>query len=99
MSIPSWAKVGAKVVCVDDSYDCTGAGKEPLITAGTVYTVESISDPYIRLLEVEGAFSRYGGYRWRRFRPLVTRSQEQDIAEHFARHLHQNASRKTEERV
>lgn len=113
MSIPSWCRVGAKVVCVDAS-PRVGARARDLdgLTRGVVYTIRSVFEEdgelclrlaeIVRPIRIEDILENYGtenGFAATRFRPLVTRSQEQDIAEHFSHHLHQRASRKTEERV
>lgn len=82
MSIPSWARVGAKVVCVDAGPGPVRHSVAPLVK-GTLYTIAStewgsvIEAPIIRIVESRGRFGLF------RFRPLVTRTQEQDISAYF----------------
>jgi hypothetical protein len=88
LSIPSWAVKGAKIVCVDSqSID----GGSFYLTNGKVYEVVTTSAPFVRVIDDRG---KLGGWHISHFRPLVTRSQEQDIAEHFAGHLHQRVPEK-----
>lgn len=85
MSLPSWARVGAKVVCVD----AVGA---PELVERQTYTIEAIDDVPLRLgglgvwlVEVsimQNAVGSYYGFRLSRFRPLVT--IEDDITTYFA---------------
>jgi len=98
-SIPAWARVGAKVVCVKvGEWSNTHPGeKHPRF--GDVLTVrEGIflgGELYLRFAEIRNPPVRYapglgffeGSYFIDRFRPLVARTAEQDIAEHFAHHL------------
>lgn len=86
MSIPSWAKVGAKVVCVDGE-DTSGA-----LLSGVVYTVDGISgDRYGVFLHIEAARlnDATDGNAWlvSRFRPVSERTAKDDISEHFAVYL------------
>jgi hypothetical protein len=100
-SIPSWARKGAKVVCVDD-----GPGRRPCLfpglldglTKGRVYTVRRVAPdwyyghPVIFLVEfvrpIDGEPSETG-YDIRRFRPLVsTKTEAEDLAK-FSHHLTQ----------
>lgn len=82
--IPSWARVGAKVVCVD------ARGASELDERGT-YTISRIDDGFaiggIGVWLVEAApisvrWHNYQGFRLSRFRPLVT--LEDDITTYFA---------------
>jgi hypothetical protein len=93
--IPSWARVGAKVVCVDGDFSrfpskllgC--APNRPV--AGITYTVRRVREypkgVFILLEEIRNPWSDYG--RWHgeaqfglgRFRPLV--ALEDDISTHF----------------
>lgn len=89
----AWAKPGVKCVCVDAD------GSETLVHGG-VYTVRStcVAGPLwadagsvgLRLYEIILPVDRLDGiepgYRVSRFRPLVTRTQEQDL-ELFLPHL------------
>lgn len=101
MSVPSWCRVGAKCICIDD-----GVHEEWLsphikyrdgldgLTKGEIYTVrdtffDEIEQSWrVRLVEiVRGTFMGIeDGYVSFRFRPLV--SLEDDIATHFEHHLH-----------
>jgi hypothetical protein len=88
-TLPSWARVGAKVVCVDAAG--SGADKTPL-TEGATYTIRSVTPALtlsttcagIRLAEItNGICAR--GWEWHynitRFRPLVDdEAQERDAA-------------------
>jgi hypothetical protein len=88
--LPSWAKVGARVVCVNDGWT---TDPSPL-SKGAVYTVVGIASDFAK----HGEFAGLGtcptfllketknptlgnGFNIARFRPLVTRSLEQDIAQ------------------
>lgn len=90
--IPSWARVGAKVVCVDDAGgpDKWTEGDGP--ARGCIYTIvralvadDGLVD--IHLAEIRRgplARARWGndvGYSVHRFRPLIT--QQDDIEAHF----------------
>jgi len=81
-AIPAWARVGAKVVCVDDSRG--DANHAPGYVKGAVYIISDVwvvgATPACRLT----AFPR-GDARLNRFRPLIT--IEDDIATHFRQHL------------
>lgn len=90
--IPSWARRGAKVVCVADSWTDVVWG-ETAPTKGSVLTIR----------EIRGSFSSRGGldlmfeeivnrplayydgtlecgFHHSRFRPLITRTEQQDLA-------------------
>ena len=87
--IPSWAVKGAKVVCINSRppWWC-GVGDPVLVPVeGEVYEISALGDfgGQCGLLLV--GMGELDFWHCRRFRPLVTRSQEQDIAEHFAHHL------------
>lgn len=99
MSIPSWAIKGAKVVCIDDKphgWTVGGAaadGDMDGLTIGVIYTIREFGltmwfgMPTIRLEEIirilRGRDKEEAGYAITRFRPLVTRTQEQDISAYF----------------
>lgn len=84
-----WAVPGAKVVCVDPSFD--GIEPDVLVNRG-IYTIKDVFlsvgtagrfaglSPEVVLYEVENPHSSGGGFAIERFRPLIVRSQEQDIA-------------------
>lgn len=84
--IPSWATVGAKVVCVDAAWSSDPPFASPL-RKGAIYTIESAyiwhaaigAEPVIRLVEVDNPIISGFGYLVDRFRPLVIRSHEQDM--------------------
>ena len=90
MSIPHWAVKGAKVVCVDGDFPyCT---LKNLPTEGAVYTVRETcvhpsGAPALRLEEVRNDPAQYieafeeGWLKLSRFRPLITRTLEQDVAQ------------------
>ena len=83
-AVPSWARVGAKVVCVIDG-DCSVIHPGP-----TVYTIDGVECcPSLHIW--------VGGYLELafRFRPLVT--QQDDIATYFEQFLH--TPQKIEERA
>lgn len=93
MSIPSWAKVGAKVVCVDDSH--SPATHMDGLAKGTVYTIRWVGMDFVgeagmcvRLVEIirdrpyighESAGRMDIPYMIGRFRPVQTKTQEQDM--------------------
>lgn len=100
MSIPSWAVKGAKVVCIKrDSWVLVeGRDTDHKPGYGDICTIKAVvTTAHFVCLTLVG----YGQHKFRisRFRPLVSKTQEDDLKAHFAHHLHQNASRKTEERV
>lgn len=83
----SWAKVGAKVVCVDASRT-DKLGLENVLNEGAVYDVEW-SGYYkgvasVRLVGVQRDMAvatgdPYHPFKLSRFRPIVTKTQEQDV--------------------
>jgi len=85
--IPSWAVPGARVVCVDAKWSSEPPA-DPL-RLGLVYTIESAyiwdamigAQVVVRLVEIDHPFLPGFGYLLDRFRPVVTRSLEQDVAE------------------
>lgn len=78
MSIPSWAYVGAKIVCVN------ARGTHPSLKRGAVYTVDYIPDVIdfrrehgVGLVEVECLDKKsLGCFRLLRFRPLATKKMD-----------------------
>ncbi len=95
MSIPAWARVGAKVVCVDnhDAIDARGNPIQPLIV-GEVYRIERLYVERHRFrgevvvgpcVSLAGVQSAKHGWSLSRFRPLITQSD--DISAHFQHHL------------
>lgn len=86
-SVPSWARVGAKVVCI--------AGNETLIERQT-YTITHVYDGRdmigqwgVKVAEAKSMWGWHGYFAGDRFRPLITKSQSEDVAEHFRHHLNQ----------
>lgn len=85
-AIPSWARVGAKVVCVD-------ARGTRQLEAGEIYEVAWVGlsqKKRLPMLGINGTTDvdgNRGEWKISRFRPLVT--IEDDIATHFAEHLRQ----------
>lgn len=106
MTIPSWARVGAKVVCVDDYPDRYQRGPQFFVgldglRKDGVYTIRDVvRSPYdgarwgLRLVEIVRKVGPGDPYEVpfgiERFRPLVT--IEDDIKTHFAQHLHTKLS-------
>lgn len=95
--IPAWARVGAKVVCIDD-----GAGRferdfpgDHVLRNGEVYTLAALSlefeTPAIQVQELPRILEDRFGYthevwmRLPRFRPVKT--QEDDLEAHFRVYL------------
>lgn len=90
--IPAWAVPGAKVVCIRTMTRRNGG---PVPVVGQTYVVRHphvspFGDAVIGLEEIVDPLANYKlapglGPFWlvEWFRPLVTRSQEQDIATHF----------------
>ena len=104
--IPSWARKGAKVVYLGRAAPVASPRHHPL-SKGSVYTVRSallhpetgsvglLLDEVRNMLHPRLRLEL--GYSVKRFRPLVTRTQEQDISEHFSGFLHE--TRRAPERV
>lgn len=91
-TIPSWAVKGAKVVCVDDAgFLDLWQGNFP--TKGGIYTVSKSSLIHSDSIFLDECPPDRNGIpcSWSvwRFRPVIKRTQEQDIAEHFSHHLRQ----------
>lgn len=81
MSVPSWAKFGAKVACVDANFYGHGSLRDARkLIVGTVYTISHVIPTDIGLCAVLCEIQTESlGYMLSRFRPLVTRTQEQDV--------------------
>lgn len=93
MRIPSWARVGAKVVCIRDLWEGRRLLWAPKPIIGSIYTISMVGASHnewgnfgIMLDELK---SYPYGYEIEAFRPLIT--QQDDIAAHFAHHLDQRA--------
>lgn len=82
-AIPSWARVGAKVVYIDDSPGDVDDGGKRLIV-GEVYVLRAVTDefPSVACRVVGDGLEPWEFMRLNRFRPLV--SQSDDISVHFA---------------
>lgn len=103
MDLPLWARVGAKVVCIDDSAarwpGARWGGDDQPPVVGKTYTIAKVfidlgmGEPAVHLVELQRGYTArllFGddaGYGLFRFRPLV--DQQTDIATHFAHHLKQ----------
>ncbi len=89
MSIPSWAKVGTKVVCIHG----TGLHQMKNLVDGTTYTIRAVTirefDTVCLLLKevrnkLHPTMRVEMAYHIKRFRPLVsTKTEAEDMAEHF----------------
>lgn len=81
MSIPAWARKGAKVVYVDDSPGYIESGN--LMRLREVYTLIEVTDEFSEpACRVTGAgLQPWEFMRLSRFRPLI--SQADDISTHF----------------
>lgn len=84
MSVPSWVKVGAKVVCVNAPK--SSSYKEQMPEVGSVYTIREIyREKAIRLKEINNDVCKYldgnieCSFLIECFRPLVTKTLEQDM--------------------
>lgn len=88
MSVPSWAKPGVKCVCVNnDGWYRDGTPFESDVRLNGVYTiVEVITDSrgHVGISLWGQPLGEY--YNVTQFRPLITKSQEQDVAL-FRHHL------------
>lgn len=85
MSLPSWARVGAEVIYVDDSPGRLGG--EDVMKVGQTYVLRAVTDEFAEpACRVHGDGLRsYEFMALSRFRPLIT--LEDDIATHFRQHL------------
>jgi hypothetical protein len=94
MSIPSWARKGAKVVYVGyEGPDVASASYGPRPQKGNVYTVaralvDSAGFPAVEIAEIDSDFV----WRLRAFRPAVPpKTLEEDIAQFLPLLKHQKA--------
>ena len=91
MDLPSWARVGAKVVCIDAGPPRNGMPIKHNLVAGQTYVISDLcTAPFWSSPGVRVAGLRWPHNGWAdlsRFRPLV--DQQTDIATHFAHHLKQ----------
>jgi hypothetical protein len=94
--VPSWARKGAKVVCIGGWEHRGGYGDEVLPEVGETYTIRTVEfsldgDVCLRLEEIVNARRSYSTgldecqFYVGRFRPLVT--LEDDVKTHFAQYL------------
>lgn len=78
----SWARVGVKVVCVDDSASHHGPCD---LISGSIYVITEVIQGITAVgINVEGAVSKAQGFHLWRFRPLITESDDVAL---FAHHL------------
>ena len=89
----AWARPGVKVVCVDacaPDYDWRDWHSSWLVE-GKTYTIRSVLDhPFIPgnlgilVDEIDGNYNDYlgleQGFKLARFRPLITKTQSEDVA-------------------
>lgn len=75
-----WAKPGARCICVDVSLPASGIWTGDVLVKGRTYTIEGlVAKGGLLLIEARQArYPIYGYFAWR-FRPLVTRSHEEDM--------------------
>ena len=92
-AIPSWARVGAKVVCVRDfaeSFTIRDQGYRRLPVVNEVYVITKVEAwPQYSAVTLDLLGLDPVGYDVQGFRPLV--SQADDIATFFAQHLNTRA--------
>lgn len=96
-TIPLWARPDAEVVCVETVDPAALVHGEMPLVKGQRYTIRSVAETpngiSVHLKEFVNplVFTAMGyierGYFIHCFRPIIKRTAEQDIAEHFARHL------------
>lgn len=93
--LPSWARVGARVICIDDVPDAGKSFPDYMPTKGDICVIAGFSASGYRdepTLVIEGhpnwcaIHRREVGYFVRRFRPLIT--LEADLEAHFSQLLH-----------
>lgn len=102
--VAHWARPGVRCVCIDDEpKGAKWATEEEAPLRGCIYTIKDAfidDDGWLTfdLIEIERDqvsiefwSGRRIGYAAWRFRPLVTRTQSQDIAEHFKKLLNTKA--------
>lgn len=94
-SLPSWVRVGQKVVCVDDYphplKDVEGVLRSPqtwnmkLPINGDVYTISGVVKGGLLLKELSSGYIHpltgiEMGFKLSRFRPLISKTIEDDLA-------------------
>jgi len=105
MDLPSWARVGAKVVCVDDTFTHPTHGDYARPIKGRTYTIRAVAADYwpgcmcIRLVELQNPVLDWAGgppgaavFAEAAFDIVRFRplvDRQTDIATHFAHHLKQ----------
>lgn len=97
---PSWARVGAKVVCVLSDWtdgERSANADVSFPAEGGIYTIREVTTTYwdgfvaVRLVEIINPVILWSNgpaepaFAVERFRPLIT--QADDIATHFRQHL------------
>lgn len=94
-SLPSWARVGVEVVCVDDYpypiKDTDGIFRSPqtwnmrLPVKGEIYTISGFSNGGVYLKELSVGYimpstGKELSFKVSRFKPLIRKTIEEDIA-------------------
>lgn len=84
-AIPAWATIGRKVVCITDfwsSRGIDGPAKREIVTISAIY-INAGEQPCLRFTEhygwLDDDMGMRHGYAPRCFRPVITRTQEQDV--------------------
>ena len=77
----AWAKPGVKCVCISGPHDAIATGT---LVVGRIYEIaERLDHPehgvLVRLAAVTGPNGETGKYKVSRFRPLITKTIEQDV--------------------
>lgn len=76
----SWAKVGAKCVCVEPGdWDNINGDDLSGPSLGEICTIISVSADDVDIWVTLAEYSRNDEFRSEAFRPIVTKTQEQDI--------------------
>lgn len=92
--LPSWARVGAKVVCVDDSQGAISSAND--LVLGRIYTLASVTDKFSEpaCQVVEMRLADWEFVRLSRFRPVV--DDDIETAIYRAKGLHSRSPRNGE---
>jgi hypothetical protein len=91
--VPSWARKGVKVVCIDAA-ERPGPGEWTPIESGRTYTIRAVSILFAGQIDLVLAeitrplfFGLEPGYAIERFRPLVADKSESEDVALFEHHL------------
>lgn len=90
----SWAKPGARCVCVDKSFYGHGHKNDAdKLVVGGIYTIDFVFTDKrgVICVRLQGVTNESAGYMVSRFRPLITKTQEHDVAL-FKHHLIENSA-------